>query len=195
MSDGGFIENQSVYVGFSHPAASVSSVPTTGHFKTLVRALEAAGLAETLKGKGPFTVFAPFGEAFARLPSGTLDNLLKPENKEKLKAVLLMHVVPGNLLIADMKKVKDATTSGGAKVEVTHHLLTGVHIGTAKDMAHVENSDIHGVRRRGGSPGERESREGRLKMARHHHRLRQGHRWDRWCRMSRHLPARPRRAA
>lgn len=121
----------------------VATAVEAGHFKTLVKALEAAGLAETLKGKGPFTVFAPSDEAFARLPSGTLDNLLKPENKEKLKAVLLMHVVPGNLLIADMKKVKDATTSGGAKVEVTHHLLTGVHIGTAKDMAHVENSDIH----------------------------------------------------
>ena len=121
----------------------VATAMEAGHFKTLVRALEAAGLAETLKGKGPFTVFAPSDEAFAKLPSGTLDNLLKPENKEKLKAVLLMHVVPQDLLIADVKKLKEATTVGGAKVAVTHNLLTGVHIGTAKEMAHVQNSDIH----------------------------------------------------
>jgi uncharacterized surface protein with fasciclin (FAS1) repeats len=121
----------------------VATAVEAGHFKTLVKALEAAGLAETLKGKGPFTVFAPSDEAFARLPSGTLENLLKPENKEKLKAVLLMHVVPEDLLIADVKKIKDAKTVGGAKVDVTYNLLTGVHIGTAKEMAHVQNSDIH----------------------------------------------------
>ena len=121
----------------------VTTAVEAGHFKTLAKALEAAGLVETLKGTGPFTVFAPSDEAFAKLPSGTLENLLKPEDKEQLKAVLLMHVVPGDLLIADVKKIKDATTAGGAKVEVTHHLLTGVHIGTAKEMAHVQNSDIH----------------------------------------------------
>jgi uncharacterized surface protein with fasciclin (FAS1) repeats len=106
-------------------------------------ALEAAGLVDTLKGKGPFTVFAPSDEAFAKLPSGTLESLLKPENKEKLKAILLMHVVPDDLLIADVKKMKDAKTVGGAKVDVTYNMLTGVHIGTAKEMAHVQNSDIH----------------------------------------------------
>jgi len=121
----------------------VATAAEAGHFKTLVKALEAAGLAETLKGKGPFTVFAPSDEAFAKLPSGTLENLLKPENKEKLKAVLLMHVVPEDLLIADVKKIKDAKTAAGAKLNVTYHLLTGVHIGTAKEMAHVQNSDIH----------------------------------------------------
>jgi uncharacterized surface protein with fasciclin (FAS1) repeats len=121
----------------------VATAVEAGHFKTLVKALEAAGLAETLKGKGPFTVFAPSDEAFAKLPSGTLDNLLKPENKEKLQAVLLMHVVPEDLLIADVKKIKEAKMIGGAKLDVTYHLLTGVHIGTAKEMAHVQNSDIH----------------------------------------------------
>jgi uncharacterized surface protein with fasciclin (FAS1) repeats len=121
----------------------VATAVEAGHFKTLAKALEAAGLVETLKGKGPFTVFAPSDEAFAKLPSGTLENLLKPENKEKLKAILLMHVVPEDLLIADVKKIKDAKTAGGAKVEVTYNLLTGVHIGTAKEMAHVQNSDIH----------------------------------------------------
>lgn len=121
----------------------VATAVEAGHFKTLAKALEAAGLVETLKGKGPFTVFAPSDDAFAKLPSGTLENLLKPENKEKLKAILLMHVVPEDLLIADVKKIKEAKTVGGAKLEVTHHLLTGVHIGTAKEMAHVQNSDIH----------------------------------------------------
>lgn len=121
----------------------VATAVEAGHFKTLAKALEAAGLVETLKGKGPFTVFAPSDDAFAKLPSGTLENLLKPENKEKLKAILLMHVVPEDLLIADVKKVKEATTAGGARLNVTYHLLTGVHIGTAKEMAHVQNSDIH----------------------------------------------------
>jgi uncharacterized surface protein with fasciclin (FAS1) repeats len=123
----------------------VATAVEAGHFKTLVKALEAAGLVDTLKGEGPFTVFAPSDEAFAKLPSGTLENLLKPENKEKLKAILLMHVVPDDLLIADVKKIKDAKTAGGAKVDVTYNLLTGVHIGTAKEMAHVQNSDIHAI--------------------------------------------------
>ena len=121
----------------------VATAVEAGHFKTLVKALEAAGLVDTLKGTGPFTVFAPSDDAFAKLPSGTLENLLKPENKESLKAILLMHVVPEDLLIADVKKIKDAKTVGGAKVDVTYNLLTGVHIGTAKEMAHVQNSDIH----------------------------------------------------
>lgn len=128
------------------PGATKDVVDTAveaGHFKTLAKALEAAGLVETLKGKGPFTVFAPSDEAFAKLPSGTLENLLKPENKEKLKTILLMHVVPEDLLIADVRKIKEAKTAGGAKVEVTYNLLTGVHIGNAKAMAHVQNSDIH----------------------------------------------------
>ena len=72
-----------------------------------------------------------------------MENLLKPENKEKFKALLLMHVVPEDLLIADVKKIKDAKAAGGAKLEVTHHLLTGVYIGTPKEKAHVQNSDIH----------------------------------------------------
>jgi uncharacterized surface protein with fasciclin (FAS1) repeats len=121
----------------------VTTAVEAGHFKTLAKALEAAGLVDTLKGQGPFTVFAPSDEAFAKLPSGTLDNLLKPENKEQLKAILLMHVVPGHLAMADVKKIKEAKAVGGANLEVTHHLLTGVHIGTPKGMAHVQNSDIH----------------------------------------------------
>ena len=121
----------------------VATAVEAGHFKTLAKALEAAGLVETLRGKGPFTVFAPSDDAFAKLPSEIFNNLPKPENKETLKAILLMHVVPGNLFIADVKKIKEAKTAGGANLEVTHHLLTGMHIGTPKDMAHVQNSDIH----------------------------------------------------
>jgi len=121
----------------------IGTLQESGHFKTLVKAIEAAGLVETLKGKGPFTVFAPSDEAFAKLPAGTLDDLLKPANKEKLKSVLLAHVVPGHLLISDVKKIKEASTSGGTMLKVTHHLLTGVHIGTAKEMVRVQNSDIH----------------------------------------------------
>ena len=82
---------------------------------------------------------------FAKLPSGTLENLLKPESKDNGKAILLMHVVPDDLLIADVKKIKDAKTAGGTKLDATYNLLTGVHIGTAKEMAHVPNSDIHAI--------------------------------------------------
>lgn len=84
----------------------VGTAVAAGHFKTLARVLEAAGLVETLKEKGPFTVFAPSDEAFAKLRSGPLENLLKPENKDNLKAILLMHVVPEDLLIADVKKIR-----------------------------------------------------------------------------------------
>src|SRR5271166_4677369 len=73
-----------------------------GQFNTLVAAVKAAGLVETLNGKGPFTVFAPTDEAFAKLPAGTVENLLKPENKEKLVAVLTYHVLPGRLMAADV---------------------------------------------------------------------------------------------
>jgi uncharacterized surface protein with fasciclin (FAS1) repeats len=83
----------------------VDTAVAAGQFKTLAAALEAAGLIEALKGDGPFTVFAPTDEAFAKLPAGTVDTLLKPENKEKLKAVLLYHVVPGNVTAGQVTKL------------------------------------------------------------------------------------------
>lgn len=83
-----------------------------GSFKTLVAAVKAAGLVETLQGKGPFTVFAPTDEAFAKLPAGTLDELLKPENKEKLTAILTYHVVPAKVKAADVKTGKVKTVNG-----------------------------------------------------------------------------------
>jgi uncharacterized surface protein with fasciclin (FAS1) repeats len=87
-------------------------------FKTLVAAVKAADLVETLKGEGPFTVFAPTDEAFAKLPKGTLDSLLKPENKEKLQAILTYHVVPGDVRAADVVKLKEAKTVQGQMLKI-----------------------------------------------------------------------------
>jgi uncharacterized surface protein with fasciclin (FAS1) repeats len=90
-----------------------------GSFNTLVTAVKAAGLVDTLKGDGPFTVFAPTDEAFAKLPEGTVEMLLKPENKEKLVAVLTYHVVAGKVMAEDVVKLESATTVQGQKVMVT----------------------------------------------------------------------------
>ena len=83
-----------------------------GSFNTLVAAVKAAGLVETLQGTGPFTVFAPTDEAFAKLPAGTVESLLKPENKEKLVAILTYHVVAGKVMAADVKTMKTKTVNG-----------------------------------------------------------------------------------
>ena len=96
----------------------VDTAVGAGSFKTLVAAVQAAGLVETLKGKGPFTVFAPTDEAFAKLPAGTVESLLKPENKEKLVAVLTYHVVPGKVMAADVVKLTEAPTVQGSKAKV-----------------------------------------------------------------------------
>lgn len=87
-------------------------------FSTLVAAVKAAGLAETLMSKGPFTVFAPTNEAFAKLPKGTVESLLKPEAKEKLTAILTYHVVPGKVMAADVMKIESAKTVQGGEVQV-----------------------------------------------------------------------------
>ena len=97
----------------------VDTAVSAGTFETLAAALGAAGLVETLKGEGPFTVFAPTDDAFAKLPEGTVDNLLKPENKDQLTAVLTYHVVPGNVMAADVVKISEAETVNGAKINVT----------------------------------------------------------------------------
>ncbi len=94
------------------PGDIVAVASGAGSFKTLVTAVKAAGLVETLQGKGPFTVFAPTDEAFAKLPAGTVESLLKPENKEKLVAVLTYHVVPGKVMAADVKTMKAKTVNG-----------------------------------------------------------------------------------
>ena len=90
----------------------VDTAVAAGNFKTLVAAVQAAGLVDTLKGKGPFTVFAPTDEAFAKLPAGTVEDLLKPENKEKLVGILTYHVIPGKVMSGDIAgKKADVATS------------------------------------------------------------------------------------
>ncbi|HVI76889.1 MAG TPA: fasciclin domain-containing protein, partial [Candidatus Acidoferrum sp.] len=96
----------------------VDTAVSAGNFKTLAAALQAAGLVDTLKGPGPFTVFAPTDEAFAKLPAGTVDDLLKPENKEKLVAILTYHVVPGKVTAKDVMKLHEATTVNGKDVKI-----------------------------------------------------------------------------
>ncbi|MEZ9449920.1 fasciclin domain-containing protein [Vibrio splendidus] len=89
-----------------------------GSFNTLVAAVKAADLVDTLKGEGPFTVLAPTDEAFATLPEGTVDMLLKPENKDKLVAVLTYHVIPGKIMAAEVMKLNSAVTVQGSAVMI-----------------------------------------------------------------------------
>jgi uncharacterized surface protein with fasciclin (FAS1) repeats len=96
----------------------VDTAVAAGSFKTLAAALKAADLVDTLKGSGPFTVFAPTDEAFAKLPAGTVEDLLKPENKKKLVAVLTYHVVPGRVTAADVTKLTGAKTVNGQSVRI-----------------------------------------------------------------------------
>src|SRR5688572_23550934 len=95
----------------------VQTAVAAGSFKTLAAALQAAGLVETLKGTGPFTVFAPTDEAFAKLPAGTVENLLKPENRDQLKAVLTYHVVPGKWLAKDVATMTGAVSVQGQRID------------------------------------------------------------------------------
>jgi len=96
----------------------VDTAVSAGQFKTLAAALEAAGLVETLKGAGPFTVFAPTDAAFAALPAGTVEALLKPENKGQLTEILTYHVVPGKVMSGDLKDGMKAATVEGAEVVI-----------------------------------------------------------------------------
>ncbi len=96
----------------------VTTAVEAGSFKTLAAALQAAGLVETLQGKEPFSVFAPTDEAFQKLPGGTIETLLKPENKQRLIAVLTYHVVPGQVRAAEVVKLKAATTVNGQRVDI-----------------------------------------------------------------------------
>jgi len=140
-------------VGITFGAASayaadkdiVDTAVGAGQFNTLAAALTAAGLVETLKGEGPFTVFAPTDEAFAALPAGTVDNLLKPENKDQLTAVLTYHVVPGKVMAADVVKITEAKTVNGAtitvKVDGETVMINDAKV-TAADVA-ASNGVIH----------------------------------------------------
>ncbi|MCX8156090.1 MAG: fasciclin domain-containing protein [Verrucomicrobiae bacterium] len=135
-------DNCSASQATSSPAAStaardlVAVAAGADNFKTLVAAIKAAGLVETLQGKGPFTVFAPTDEAFAKLPPGTVENLLKPENRDKLIAVLKYHVVPGKVTAADVKTMEAKTAQGQpVQIKVTSD-------GVMVDNARVVKTDI-----------------------------------------------------
>ncbi len=109
----------------------VDTAVADGRFTTLAAALEAAGLVETLKGEGPFTVFAPTDDAFAALPAGTLDELLKPENKQQLTDILTYHVVSGKVMAADVSGLTSATTVLGKDVAIKVD-MGNVYINDAK---------------------------------------------------------------
>lgn len=116
----------------------VDTAVNAGSFNTLVAAVQAAGLEDTLRGAGPFTVFAPSDAAFAKLPAGTVETLLRPENKAKLASILTYHVVPGSVKAADLSgKTLDVTTVQGSTV-----FVDGTH-GVDVDNANVVQADIH----------------------------------------------------
>ncbi len=124
----------------------VDTAVAAGSFKTLAAALKAAGLIDTLKGDGPFTVFAPTDEAFKKLPEGTVEDLLKPENKEKLVAILTYHVVPAKAMAKDVAGMKSAKTVNGKelklkvdgnKVMVNKATVTSADIAASNGVIHV----------------------------------------------------------
>lgn len=115
----------------------VDTAVEAGSFTTLVAAVEAAGLVDTLKGEGPFTVFAPTDEAFAALPEGTVESLLKPENKDQLIAILTYHVVPGKVMAADVT----GTETTAPSVQGDNLMIDGTN-GVAVNGANVTQADI-----------------------------------------------------
>jgi uncharacterized surface protein with fasciclin (FAS1) repeats len=125
----------SVQVAVAQDTASKTVVEIAAgnkDFSTLVAAVKAAGLAETLSGKGPFTVFAPTNAAFEKLPKGTVESLLKPENKKKLVAILTYHVVAGKVMAADVVKLDKAKTVQGQEVKIV----------AGKDGVKVDNASV-----------------------------------------------------
>ncbi|GKX35300.1 MAG: beta-Ig-H3/fasciclin [Rhizobiaceae bacterium MnEN-MB40S] len=130
-----------VPLAFTSIAAKAADIVDTavgaGQFNTLVAAVEAAGLVDTLKGEGPFTVFAPTDDAFAKLPAGTVEDLLKPENKDKLVAILTYHVIPGKVMSGDIAgKSMEVDTVQGSKLSVD--ATDGVKV----DEAMVVTADV-----------------------------------------------------
>jgi uncharacterized surface protein with fasciclin (FAS1) repeats len=139
-----------VFAGSVAPAGSaakqdiVDTAVKAGSFNTLVAAVKAAGLVEALKGEGPFTVFAPSDEAFAKLPAGTVESLLRPENKDKLTAILTYHVVSGRIASGDVKPGQVATLQG-SQIRVSKKegaLMVNQATIVAKDVA-ASNGVIH----------------------------------------------------
>jgi len=127
----------SLSMSVAKAADIVDTAIAAGSFKTLVTAVKAAGLVSTLKGPGPFTLFAPTDEAFARLPGGTLESLLKPENKKQLAAILTYHVVPGKVMSKDIAGKKTLAKSVEGE-EISVDATNGVKVDNAK----VTKADI-----------------------------------------------------
>ena len=119
-----------------HSKDIVDTAVGAGSFGTLVAAVQAAGLVDTLKGEGPFTVFAPTNAAFAALPAGTVEELLKPENKDKLTAILTYHVVAGKVMSGDLSDGLSAATVNGANITI------GTMGGVTVNGANVTQADI-----------------------------------------------------
>ena len=119
------------YIVHAETGNIVDTAVAAGSFKTLAKALQAADLVTTLTGSGPFTVFAPTDEAFAKLPAGTLESLLKPENKDKLRRVLTYHVVAGKVVANDVVKLQSAKAVSGDTIAVKVQAGT-VHVEGAK---------------------------------------------------------------
>ena len=137
--------------GKAKPAGTIVDVAASNaDFETLVAAVKAAGLVETLSGEGPFTVFAPTDDAFAKLPAGTLENLLKPENKDQLVAILTYHVVPAKVLAADVGGLTEADTVNGKKltidtsngVKINNATVTATDIVGSNGVIHVIDTVI-----------------------------------------------------
>ena len=123
----------------------VDTAVSAGQFETLVAAVQAAGLVETLRGEGPFTVFAPTDEAFAKLPAGTVEDLLKPENKDQLVAVLTYHVIPGKVMSGDVagKTMMVETVQGSQlSVDATNGVMVDEATVVAADIE-ASNGIIH----------------------------------------------------
>ena len=138
-----------VMIGAANASAAekdiVDTAVSAGQFKTLAAAFGAADLVATLKGTGPFTVFAPTDEAFAKLPPETVQNLLKPENKDQLTAILKYHVVPGRVMAADVVKLQTAKTANGSTFSIRKQ-GDGVMVNDAKVTAtdiQASNGVIH----------------------------------------------------
>ena len=132
------VASSTLYAGKKSYSKDIVDIAAgSNDFTTLVAAVKAAGLVDTLKGDGPFTVFAPTNEAFAKLPEGTVENLLKPENRDQLVSILTYHVVAGKVLASDVVKLDEATTVQGQTASVTVS-DSGVMI----DSANVVKTDI-----------------------------------------------------
>lgn len=128
--------SSAVFAGSMAKKDIVDTAASAGSFETLVAAVQAAGLVDTLKGEGPFTVFAPSDEAFAALPEGTVEDLLKPENKDKLVSILTYHVVPGKVMSSDLSDNMSAGSVQGGD------LMIKTEGGVTVNGANVVSADV-----------------------------------------------------